>query len=129
MNREERHRVYVLMIGILIFFIIASVPVLIFTNNRLKCELGLVIGSLLAIAMAWHMNYVIIKSMYLEKNHSAYHAFNSVGRLLIVAGVLFLVVWTNVADAIFTVVGMLGLKFSAYIHPFLEKKFKINNKE
>ncbi len=127
MNKEERHRVYLLMIGILIFFAIVSIPVLIFTKDRLKCELGLVIGSLLAVAMAWHMNYVIIRSMYLERHHSAYHALNSVGRLLVIAGILFLIVWTDVADPIFTVVGMLGLKFAAYVHPYLEKK--INYKE
>ena len=124
MNKEERHRVYILMIGILIFFIVVSVQVLVFTCNKFKCELGLALGSLLAIAMSWHMNYVIIKSMYIEKHHSAYFAFNSVGRMLVVAGVIFLIMWLDVADAIFTVVGMLSLKFAAYVHPFLDKKIK-----
>ena len=52
-----------LIAGIIIYFLIVSVPVLIFTKDRLKGELGLLAGVLIALGMAVHMNYVTNKLM------------------------------------------------------------------
>lgn len=128
MSREERRTLYMIMVGILIFCAVASIPVLIFSKNRFRCELGLVLGGIIGTLMAWHMNYTLIHVMHMENHHSAYLVWNSVGRLLVVAGLIVLTAWTRFADPIFMVIGMLGLKFGAYIQPFLEKRFKIKNK-
>lgn len=129
MSKEERRVIYMVAIGILVFFVLASIPVLIFTKDKLRCELGLFIGSVMAVLMLWHMNATIYKAVHLEKHHSAYLAWSSVGRLLVVAGLIVLATWTGIANPIFMVVGMLGLKFGAYVEPFLEKRFEIKNKQ
>lgn len=128
MNRGERRTLYLMIIGVIFYCIIASIPVLIFTKSKLKCELGIIIGGVISILMLWHMNYTLGHVMHMEKNQSVYLALNSACRLLVVAGLIVLAAWTGFADAVFMVVGMLGLKFGAYIQPFLEKRFKIKNK-
>lgn len=129
MNKEERRTLYAIMIGILIFCVVSSIPVLIFTRHKLRCELGLILGGVTGIGMAWHMNYTVHHVMHMERHHSAYLAWNSVGRLLAVAGLIVLAARTEIAEPVFMVVGMLGLKFGAYVQPFLEKRFKIKNKQ
>lgn len=122
MKKGEYRTLVLIIFGILVYFLIASVPVLIFTHRKLQCETGLLIGSVLAVFMAWHMNFTIARSVYLEKNHSFYLAGNSVLRLVIVAGLIVLAVRTGVADPVFSVVGLFGLKVGAYLEPILEKR-------
>ena len=50
----------------MIFFIVVSVPVLVFTRNKFKCELGLALGSLLAIAMSWLVESCVLDFMTLN---------------------------------------------------------------
>lgn len=123
MSKEEKRTVYMIMLAILFYFIIASIPILGFTKDKFRTEMGLLLGCVMAIAMTWHMSYSVTKSLYLEKNHSAFLAFNSVGRLLVVACIIVLAAWTKFVDPIFIVVGMLSLKFGAYVEPQLEKRF------
>ena len=146
MSKEQRYTLKLIIIGIAVFFAVASVPVLIFTKDRFKCEAGLFIGSVMAMQqlcepficltydqllykMAWHMSFSISRSVYMEKHQSAFLAWSSVGRLVTVAGIIVLIAWTRFANPIFMVLGMLGLKFGAYFAPILEKRFKIKIKE
>ena len=98
MKKNEDSTLIVLILGVAVFFLIATIPVLIFTNDKLKGWLGLLTGSAMSIAMIFHMNYVLGRSMYMEKNQAAYLAGNSIGRLLVVGAVLALTVtsgWAN----------------------------------
>lgn len=56
MSKEQRYTLKLIIIGIAVFAV-ASVPVLIFTKDRFKCEAGLFIGSVMAMLMAWHMSF------------------------------------------------------------------------
>ena len=109
MSKEQRYTLKLIIIGIAVFFAVASVPVLIFTKDRFKCEAGLFIGSVMAMLMAWHMSFSISRSVYMEKHQSAFLAWSSVGRLVTVAGIIVLIAWTRFANPIFMVLGMLGL--------------------
>lgn len=61
MSKEQRYTLKLIIIGIAVFFAVASVPVLIFTKDRFKCEAGLFIGSVLAMLMAWHIVFFHIQ--------------------------------------------------------------------
>ena len=52
MSKEQRYTLKLIIIGIAVFFAVASVPVLIFTKDKFKCEAGLFIGSVMAILTA-----------------------------------------------------------------------------
>lgn len=129
MSKEEKHTLFLLTVGIFLFFVVASIPVLIFSKDRLKSELSLFAGAVMAVGLALHMNFSIVRAIHMERRQSAYLALSSVGRLLVVAGLIVLAAWTGVMDPLFIVVGMLGLKIGAYIQPALEKRFKIKNKQ
>ena len=129
MDKENRQTVLSVLLGILIYFVIVSVPVLIFTENKLKCELGLLAGTVASVGMLFHMNHTINKSMYMERGQSSYLAWCSIGRLVVLAGLIVLAVWSDVIDAILMVMGAFGLKIAAYIQPILIKRFEIKNKK
>ena len=70
MKKNEDSTLVVLIMGVTVFFLIATIPVLIITNDKLKGWLGLLAGSVMAVAMIFHMNYVLGRSMYMERNQA-----------------------------------------------------------
>ncbi len=121
MSEDNSTTLKYLIFGILVYFVIVSIPILIFTHDRLRCELGLVAGTVMAVCMALHMNLVIRQSMYRDSHHSAFIAWNAVGRLIVVMGLIVLAAWTGWVNAITMLVGLMGLKVSAYIQPLLNR--------
>ena len=128
-ENQSFHTMKAIIAGIIIYFLIISVPVLIFTKDRLKGELGLLAGVLLAAAMAVHMNYVTNKLMYMESGHTAFAAWSSAGRLLVAGGVLLLIGFTELLNVITALIGIYALKISAYMQPLLIKLFSRENKQ
>ncbi len=130
-NNECARTLKRLILGIVIYFALASVPVLAFTREKLKCELGLLLGASMAAAMSVSMQISINKMMYMKAKQKAYMAWHSVGRLACVAGVLLLFGFTGWLNIIMIFAGLFGLKISAYMQPLLLKAFqnKIKNKE
>lgn len=118
-----------LLLGIVIYSVVVSVPVLIFTRDKLKCELGLILGAFMAAAMAVSMQYTLNKIMYMKAKQKSYMAWHSVGRLACVAGVLLLFGFTGWLNIVMILVGLFGLKISAYLQPLFIKFFSKQNKE
>ncbi len=121
MKKNENSTLIAMIIGVGIFFLIATIPVLIFTNDKLKGWLGLLGGSVMSILMILHMNYTLTRSTYMEKNQSAYLSGNSVARLLVVGVILAVTVITGWANYWTMFVGLMGLKFSAYAQPLITR--------
>lgn len=125
-NNEASQTLRMLIVGILIYFAICSVPVLIFSPDRLRFELGLVVGVILSIFMTVHMNYVVNRIVHMEAHQSAFSAWNVVLRLVIVAGFILLFGFLEWANVFTMLLGLFGLKISAYLEPLLIKLFKKN---
>ena len=109
------------LLGIAVYLLIASVPVLIFTNDKVKGEGGLLIGGAAAVLMLFSMKLSITKAMHMQKGHSAYLGFMSVARMLIVVALLGVIGWTGWLNLVTTFIGLLGLKFATYMQPVTEK--------
>lgn len=129
MKKKELSTLATLAIGILIYFLIASIPVLIITEDKLRGELGLLAGTLLAMGMAFHMNYVLNRSMYMESNQTGYLAGNSILRLLIVGAALAVTVITGWANYFTMFAGLMGLKIATYLQPVIVRIFTKQNKQ
>lgn len=129
MKNKSLSTIHLVIIGIAVYFMIISIPVLIFTQDKIKCELGLFAGALTAVVMSLHMNFAIEKSMHITSKHSLFIALNSFGRLLVTAGLLVLFVMTDCLNVFMFIIGMLALKASAYMQPLLSKIFRIQNKQ
>ena len=117
-----------LIAGIIIFFVVVSIPVLIVTKNKLKGELGLLVGVLISVGMAVHMNYVSHKLLYMESGHEAFAAWSSAGRLIVAAAILLTLGFTGWLNVITAAIGVFALKISAYLQPLLIKFFSKENK-
>lgn len=128
-DKEAVRTLRLLILGIIIYSVIISVPVLIFTHDKLKCELGLLLGAAMAVAMAVSMQYTLNKMMYMKAKQKPYMAWHSVGRLVCVAGVLLLFGFTGWLNIVMILVGVFGLKISAYLQPLFLKFFTKQNKE
>ena len=121
MKKESVSTLFALIFGIVAYFLIASVPVLIFAPDRLRGEIGLLAGVALAIASLVHMNAVLVRSTYMEKNQSAFITANSVGRMLVILGVLVVTAMTGWADFVTMLIGLFGEKVSALANPYIIK--------
>ena len=121
MKKESISTLFALIFGIVVYFLIASVPVLIFADDRLRSEIGLLAGAVLAVASLLHMNAVLVHSTYMEKNQSAFITANSVGRMLVILGVLVVTAMTGWADYVTMLIGLFGEKISALANPYITK--------
>ncbi len=117
MNEKDQTMKY-LVIGILIYFVVVSIPVLVFVQDKLSSELGLLLGAGLGIGMSFHMRYTISKSMYMEQRQALFLSANSIGRLIIVGSVMIFAALCPYVNVITLLVGIFGLKISAYIQPY-----------
>ena len=125
MDREDRNLIGSMILVMAVYNVIATIPILIFSQNKLTNELGLVAGFAMAVGMLLHMHSVTVRSFYYEGNKKALFIRNSIARYLTVAAILAVGGLTGWANPLFMLVGMLGLKVSAYLQKpvwFEEKK-------
>ncbi len=117
--KKEKSTLTTLILGTVLYFIIATIPVLIIAQDKLRAEIGLITGTVVAILRLVHMNAVLQHSMYMEKNQSAYITVNSVGRMLVVLGILVVTAMTGWTNFVTMLIGMFGEKISALANPIL----------
>lgn len=121
MKKESVSTLFALIFGVVVYVLVVSVPVLIFANDRIRSEIGLLAGAVLAVASLLHMNAVLVHSTYMEKNQSAFITANSVGRMLVILGVLVVTAMTGWADFVTMLIGLFGEKVSALANPYITK--------
>lgn len=121
-----------LIVGIIIICIIlgigGSIIAHLVAGSVLSFALGVFLGAIIAILLAWHMDYSIANAMERDSEGATkYMRGKSVIRFLIMAAVLLLALtFPRVFNIIGVLLGILALKFSAYLQPLTSKY--INNK-
>ena len=114
-----------LVIGIVIFGIIALIIPIFFVQQKLYYALGLLIGLCCAVSSACHMAKGIPQAVDYDEGTATRRmqkgsAFRY-GVELVVLGILMIF---NVASPIAAFIGMISLKVSAYLAPFTHKLFR-----
>lgn len=117
MKKESLSTLFTLIFGIVVYFFIATIPVLIIAENKFKAEIGLLTGTVLSIACLVHMYAVLVHSTYMENGQSAFLTANSVGRMLVVLGILVVTAMTGWTSYITMLIGLFGQKISAFANP------------
>lgn len=124
-KKQENGVLRELIMGILIVGFLFQIVFIWFTSHKWHFTSGLWIGVGIAIFMAIHMNYSIKKSLDRgEQSAAGYMQRMVVVRILTVVllfAVAYLLRLGNVA-AVF--VGMITLKFGAYLQPLLHRLIK-----
>lgn len=121
MSQEDKKLIGTMVILMAAYTLIASIPTLIFSKDRLGNELGLVIGLGMGVAMLFHMHAVTVRSFYYEGNKKALFIRNSILRYVFVGGLLAAAGLTGFVNPLFMLIGMLSLKVSAYLQPVVSK--------
>lgn len=110
-----------ILIGMAAYLVIASIPVLIITNDKVRGEGGLLAGGAAAVVMLISMRFSILHTIHMQKGYSAYMGIVSAFRMLIVAAFLCAVGWFGWVNLPTTFIGILSLKAATYLQPVTEK--------
>lgn len=123
MNRMERtdKTIKQVLIGLGVYLIAATIPVLIFTKDKLKGEGGLLLGGFMAVIILFSMERTIDKALHMQGKQSAYMGAISAVRMLIVCGVLAFVGWSRILNLFTVFAGLFGLKVATYMQPLTKK--------
>ncbi len=124
MNTEEKATLYELLFGIVLFSA-ASLLVNLFISRRLVYSLGVLLGTAIAVFMLFHMYSVLKRALRYDKDTAAKKV--RVAALLrmavMVAGVMLAVLLPEVFSFVGVLLGVLTLKFAAYLQPLTHKFF------
>lgn len=123
--REVNDSLPDLFAGILIFGLLAELIPVWFVSDKTGYTIGLVIGIISALFVAWHMAWTLDKAFsYDEETATRQLQKGSAlryGAQLVVLGILMV---TGFGNPLAAFLGMWGLKVSAYLSPFTHKLFR-----
>ena len=129
-DKTIKNEIITISVGSLLFNVILLIFLLIlFFTNILKIDiiyvtLGILIGFVISIIYTYHMAVSLNKSIDFpdEKSAQSYYTRQKLFRDVIL--LLFLVIisiFVNVTIAVFSLIGLFGVKFGAYFSPFVKK--------
>ena len=110
-----------LVLGILIYGAIIELVGIWFVKDKIRYTSGLMFGIGCAVFMAIHIAMIIEESVRIGQGHEKYLSFKSVMRYLIVCAVMILMMVFKLGNMFTALIGILGLKVSAYAQPLLIK--------
>lgn len=88
-------------------------------KDRLYSGLGILIGMLLAMAGIWHMWKVLDTALELGNDAQKYATSKNLLRYAVVLVVFAVLMLTHFADPLAAFAGLMGMKASAYLQPFI----------
>ena len=113
-----------LMAGIILYGGICQLVGIFLTTDKANFSIGLWVGVLTALFMAYHMARVIDNAMELGENGAQKTVVaQNVIRYVVVVIILAILMMTNIGNPIAAFIGTMGLKVSAYMQPLLAKCF------
>lgn len=119
-----------LLLGIVLFGAVSQLVGIFLVTEKANYSIGLWIGVLTAIFMAFHMAFSLNSAVDRDvKGAQAAATRQNIIRYLIVVLILGILMMTNIGNPIAAFVGIMGLKISAYLQPIFQKlsqKRKLN---
>ena len=112
-----------LVAGIILYGIIIQITGVWFVEDRLSYSIGLWYGITIAIGMAINLAKVIFDSVtiYGEENANRRIIMKSVMRYAVVVILFFILGYFKFGSLYTALIGILGLKVSAYVQPLFQK--------
>ncbi|MCR5416053.1 MAG: hypothetical protein K6E79_04580 [Pseudobutyrivibrio sp.] len=114
-----------LVAGILLYGALVEVIGVWFVNDKIRYTTGLIVGLFCAIGLAIHISMIIEEGIRIGKGHEKLLSFKAAMRYVIVCIVVFTMVLLDLGNMYTAVIGIFGLKVSAYAQPLLNKVGKI----
>ncbi len=119
-----------LLLGIIGYTILFQCVLFIIQGDLLFNTIGLWIGSAVSMGIIIHMKYSIEDSLEFGAEHAQKSIRKAYSiRMTVVAIILFAVAYFQVGNILTMLAGVMGLKVSAHVHPYLHRwKEKKNQK-
>ena len=108
-------------LGIGLWGIAAGIVILLFAKDTAGCLLGLLIGCLLACVCVWHMWRALDAALDLGDGAQKYMTVRSLARYGAIVPVFAVLAVTGFADPLAAFAGLVGMKASAYLQPFVHR--------
>ena len=120
--QETKQTLYELIAGITLFFLLFLFGN-IFVSNRIAYTLGLLIGCLIAGVMSGHMYRALMQAMLYEEETAVKKVQKGtiLRVLLMMAGLVAALLLPEWVSVVGVALGVLSLKFSAYLQPLTHK--------
>lgn len=128
--QEGKQTLYELLVGIVVCLMVMLVGNL-FVSNYLAYNLGLLIGGVIATGMSVHMHHSLWKATLYDEETAAKKVRNSslLRMFFMLGGLAAAVLLPQWISILGVALGILSLKFSAYMQPLTHKVLnKIINK-
>ena len=122
---EEKKTLYELLAGVLLFVLLFMLGN-IFVSNRLAYTLGLLLGGMIAGVMSTHMYRALQQAMLYDEETAAKKVQKGTifRYLFMLAGLVAALLLPQWISIIGVALGVLSLKFSAYLQPLTHKFLK-----
>ena len=118
-----------LVLGILAYGLLVELIGVWFVVDKIRYTTGLIIGIACAIGLAIHIAMIIEESVRIGEGHEKLLSFKSVMRYLVLCVVMIVMSHFKLGNMFTAIIGILGLKVSAYAQPLLNKFIaKLNNR-
>lgn len=120
--QETKKTLYELIAGIILFFLLLLAGNF-FVTNRLSYTLGLLLGCLIAALMGGHMYHSLEQAVLYEEDTAVKKVQKGtiLRVLFMIAGLAAALLFPEWISIIGVVLGVLSLKFSAYLQPLTHK--------
>ena len=110
-----------LVLGILAYGLLVELIGVWFVGDKIRYTTGLIIGIACSIGMAIHIAMIIEESVRIGEGHEKLLSFKSVLRYLVLCAVMIVMSYFKLGNMFTAIIGILGLKVSAYAQPLLNK--------
>ncbi|SHJ18713.1 hypothetical protein [Pseudobutyrivibrio xylanivorans] len=110
-----------LVLGILAYGLFVELIGVWFVSDKIRYTTGLLIGIGCAVGMAIHISMIIEESVRIGEGHEKYLSFKSVMRYLVLCAIMITMTFLKLGNMFTAIIGVLGLKVSAYAQPLLIK--------
>ena len=125
MEREDQIVVYEMIKTMVLYGIVLQVICLIVPGNRLSMTVGLWIGVVSGIAMLMDMHSSLWIALDMEPDKAKRYMQQSYAKRYAVVVIVFMAAaYFDVANIVTLILGVMGLKFSAYLQPIMHKLFQ-----
>ena len=111
-----------LLAGIVLAGIVFEIIGLIFVKDRLSHSIGMLIGVVMALAMATHMAFSLSNALDWDEEHAKSSMWKSnILRYVLVVVCFMLSAYFRIGNMVSCFFGIMTLKMSAYLQPYLHR--------
>lgn len=121
--RQAKQTLKELMAGLAVWGAAVLAILMIVSRHRLAVACGLILGLTVAAGLLWHMYHHLDIALDLDEKHAGRHMQASSMKRFLVMAVVLAVTMTQYryVHPIGTVLGMFGMKISAFMQPKIHK--------